>query len=205
VFDELGTRQERLSIGLPVWLTAVAMAYTGVSWWLFVPLGIVALALVAGSVTAAAKGNTWVQLAIAAPLVAGHLAFALPERPLDIASLLPAAPLDEPARPALPPEVADASRGPYAACAYYGAAQALALDCPTCLAADSATRVSQLSTVQDSRKCERIFIQTLAHWRGRTSDCRAFTETDPRLAVLLPPDALHCRKAKSAQFLSSVL
>lgn len=193
MFDELGTRQERLSIGLPVWLTAVAMAYSGVSWLLVLPLGVVALALVAGSMAAAAKGNTWVQLAVAAPLVAGHVAFVLPERPLDFASLVPPTAVEEPARPTLPPEVTEASNGPFAACAFWGAAEALALDCPNCLPQLSSQRNAELSAVSDLRKCERIFIQTLAHWRGRTSDCQALTTAQPHLATILPAEARHCR------------
>ncbi len=181
MLDELGTRQERLTIGLPVWLTAVAMSYAGVPWLVVLPLGVVGLVLVAGSIGSSANAATWVPVVVAVPLIAGHLVFALPEDTWRLTRS--SAPAVSSARAPLPSEVVDAVHGTYAPCSYWAAVEALALDCPTCRIADlRGDRAAELSKLPDNRKCERIFVQTLAHWRGRTDDCPALVREQPRLA-----------------------
>lgn len=182
MLDELGTRQERLSIGLPVWFAAVAMGYVGVPWPVVAPLGVVALVLIAGSMASTAQSATLVQAAFAAPLLAGHVAVAMPEQPLTLPQIGEVAPIAQ-SRPPVPSEVADAPNSVYAACRHWGAFEAIKQDCPTCTGPDRRReRAQELATMPDMRKCERIFAHTLVQWRGRTTkDCNLMAEEHPRI------------------------
>jgi hypothetical protein len=181
LLEEMGTRQERLSIGLPVWVTAVAMAYVGVPAFVVIPLGIVGLALVASALASSLQGAALVQAAVAAPLVIGHIAVNLPDQPWSLPSFTEEAIASAPRAP-LPEEVTQANTTIYGACAYWGAMEAIVSDCPNCLSADASARRAELVSLPDPRRCERIFAQTYAHWRGRTTDCEALAEQHPRLA-----------------------
>lgn len=197
MLEELGTRQERLSIGLPVWIAAVAMAYTGVPWLVVAPLGVVSLVLIAGSV-GSAKGATLTQLAVAAPLLGGHVAVAFPQSAETLSPVVQMAEAPPSNRPPLPTEVAEAPQTAYEACAYWGARDALATYCPGCRTAPARTdRREDLSRVPDAKKCERIFTQTLEYWRSSSTSCETLARQQPRIASEIKDFHSLCAKGRN--------
>jgi hypothetical protein len=189
--SELGTRRERLSIGIPVWMTAVTMAYVGVPWLVAGPLGVVGLVLIAGALTPTAQGASLMSAAVAGPLVGAHLLIALPAEPMTLPGVTPETIMLP--RPQPSDEVIESRTGPYAVCADWGAVEAVALDCPSCVKPEVRTqRMVDLSGLPDARRCERVFAHTVAHWRSRTGRCAEVAQAHPVLQRVLEAGLAKC-------------